>query len=59
MTEKEKMLAGYLYYAGGEELFSEHLACMDLCQEFNLLKPSALARTDEKDFRKNRRAFSY
>ncbi len=47
MTEKEKMLAGYLYYARGEELFSEHLACMDLCQEFNLLKPSALAERKE------------
>lgn len=41
MTEKEKMLAGYLYRASGE-LVPEHFACMDLCHEFNLLKPSAV-----------------
>ena len=47
MTEKEKMLAGYLYYAGGEELFSQHLACMDLCHAFNMLKPSELEKRKE------------
>lgn len=35
MTEKEKMLAGELYRAGGEELLSEHMRAMELCRELN------------------------
>ena len=39
MTEKEKMLAGYLYRAD-EELITQLLACKDLCHQFNLMRPS-------------------
>lgn len=34
-TEKEKMLAGELYLAFGEELLGERLAARRLCREFN------------------------
>ncbi|MDE6598182.1 MAG: sugar O-acetyltransferase [Clostridia bacterium] len=35
MTEKEKMLAGELYRADGEELLSEHMQATALCRELN------------------------
>lgn len=36
-TEKEKMLAGELYLAFGEELVGERLSARRLCREFNAL----------------------
>ena len=47
MTEKEKMLAGMLYNANGEEtLIRERMACKDLCHEYNRLSPSQTERQE-------------
>lgn len=44
MTEKEKMIAGKMYFAGGEELVGERLRAKDLCHRFNFhIRPSDLA----------------
>ena len=41
MTEREKMLAGMLYDANGDqELLQARAACKDLCQRLNQLLPS-------------------
>lgn len=37
MTEKEKMIAGQLYFPGDPQLTSEHMQCQSLCQKFNRL----------------------
>ncbi|MBE6883350.1 MAG: sugar O-acetyltransferase [Ruminococcaceae bacterium] len=47
MTEHEKCMAGLMYdanYAGREE---EHLKCMELCYDFNHLRPSDAAGREE------------
>jgi len=44
MTEKEKMLKGYLYNANyDEELINERKKAKDLCFEYNNLRPSDTA----------------
>lgn len=41
MTEKEKMLKGMIYDAGGDkDLIRERRVCKDLCHEYNHLLPS-------------------
>lgn len=48
MTEKEKMLKNILYNANfDEELLKEREAAKELCYEFNLLRPSAVAEQKE------------
>lgn len=48
MTEKEKMLAGYVYNANYDpEIVAEITAANDLCHELNQLKPSARAEQQE------------
>ena len=39
MTEKEKMLAGKLYYAGDEELAGDRITAKKLCMRYNTLEP--------------------
>lgn len=40
MTEKEKMIAGKIYYSADEELLRDREVCKDLCHEYNQLLPS-------------------
>lgn len=40
MTEKEKMLNGYLYNANDEELSNDRNLCKDMCFFYNNTKPS-------------------
>jgi acetyltransferase-like isoleucine patch superfamily enzyme len=41
VTEKEKMLAGLLYFPGGDEAMSrERRQCKDLCHDYNQLRHS-------------------
>ena len=47
MTEKEKMIAGQLYYSGGEELVKDRENCKDICFAYNNTKPSELHRKKE------------
>lgn len=47
MTEKEKMLAGEMYFPGDSELDTERTTCKDLCYDFNMLRPSAYAEQTE------------
>lgn len=47
MTEKEKMLTGKLYFAGGEELAGERLLAKEKVYLFNTLPPKEQARRDE------------
>ena len=48
MTEKEKMLAGMLYDANGdEELIRTRTVCKDLCQRLNQLMPSQRRQREE------------
>jgi len=46
MTEKEKMLAGELYFAPNEEVDEEHKYYYDLCHEFNHTRPSDREKLD-------------
>lgn len=39
MTEKEKMLAGFMYYSGGEELTEDRYRAKDLCLRYNAIAP--------------------
>lgn len=44
MTEKEKMLAGMIYDANGDEqLIAERLECKELCHDYNNLRPKDIA----------------
>lgn len=47
MTEKEKMLAGQLYFPGDDELYAERTRCKDLCFDFNNTRPSNEDRLTE------------
>ena len=48
MTEKEKMLAGLLYDAGGDlQLIRERSECKELCHDYNLLRPKDLQTREE------------
>ena len=40
LTEKEKMLAGEIYYAPDETLAAERIKAKDMTYDFNMLKPS-------------------
>lgn len=40
MTEKEKMLSGFLYNSGNPDLIKDRMIAKDLCYEFNNTKPS-------------------
>ena len=46
-TEKEKMLAGDLYYAFVPDLIAERLACKELVYDFNNTRPSEAKKRDE------------
>lgn len=40
MNEKEKMINGYLYFSGEEDLYKERLEAKDLCFKYNNTAPS-------------------
>lgn len=40
MNEKEKMINGYLYFSGDEDLYKERLEAKDLCFKYNNTAPS-------------------
>ncbi len=46
-TEKEKMLAGELYFAGGDELEKDRTAARILFSEYNSTKPTELEKKKE------------
>ncbi|MCK4879973.1 MAG: maltose O-acetyltransferase, partial [Bacteroidales bacterium] len=46
-SEKEKMLAGELYHAFGEELSSERLKARTLVYEYNAIHPENSKRKKE------------
>ncbi|MDR2962497.1 MAG: sugar O-acetyltransferase, partial [Bacteroidales bacterium] len=46
-TEKEKMLAGELYFSADADLTADRERCKDLCHEYNVLRPSNTARQQE------------
>ena len=48
MTEKEKMLAGFIYDANYDsDILAERAKCKDLCHEFNHLLPSNIIKQQE------------
>lgn len=47
LTEKQKMLAGKAYQAGGEELSKERLKAREIVYEFNNLAPKFIKQRKE------------
>ncbi|WP_428909585.1 sugar O-acetyltransferase [Niallia sp. Krafla_26] len=47
MSEKEKMLSGQPYFAGGEELFNERQHAKEVLFEFNALSPKEVEKRNE------------
>lgn len=47
MTEKEKMLAGKVYYAADEQLIAELMTTREVLHEYNALRPSETKRMRE------------
>ena len=47
MTEKEKMLNGYLYDPFSEDMPEERRRCHELCQQYNLVPESNYQKREE------------